>query len=224
MIYFDKNHLTMKAYIFDAFGTLFNLDKSVIGNVDNPHVPDILAYARTKQLSYTWLHSLMNKYVPFDEITKTALTDGCKKYGVADAVVEQLMPLYFEPTTFEDVLPTLKGLQAMQSVTGILSNGTRNMLQRGIAKNGMTEYINHVFSVDDIAKFKPDPAVYKMVTDKLGLDPSEVMFISSNQWDAAGAANFGFEVSWINRSNSFREAITYQDNIKELNALTDLLS
>ena len=214
----------MKAYIFDAFGTLFNLDKSVIGDVDNPHVPDILAYARTKQLSYTWLHSLMKKYVPFDEITKTALTDGCKKYGVEDAIVNQLMPLYFEPTTFDDVLPTLKGLQSRQSTTGILSNGTHDMLQRGISKNGMSAFIDHVFSVDDIAKFKPDPSVYKMVTDKLGLEPSEVMFISSNQWDAAGAANFGFKVSWINRSNTFREAITYDDNITELNALTDLLN
>ena len=106
---------------------------------------------------------------------------------------------------------------------GILSNGTNAMLQSGIAKNEMGDHIKHVFSVDDIQVFKPDPAVYRMVINGLGLAADEVLFASSNQWDVAGAASFGFEVCWVNREGQFRESVTYGENIKEVSSLTDLI-
>jgi len=182
----------IKAYIFDAFGTLFNLDGSLLDDIKHPSVSDILSYARDKQLSYTWLRSLMKSYMPFDEITTIALEDGCRKFNADSSLVEKLLPLY--------------------------------MLNSGIKKNDLSRFLDHVFSVDDIKVFKPDPAVYQMVTKKLSMNSDEVLFISSNQWDVAGAASFGFNVAWVNRSRGFRESITRGNNIKEVFALTDLLS
>jgi len=168
----------IKAYIFDAFGTLFNLDKELLRHIEHPAVSDILAYARTKQLSYTWLNSLMQTYRPFSEITRIALEDGCKKYNASTELADQLAPLYFEPTTFEDVLPTLKMLQKSSATTGILSNGTHAMLQSGIQKNDLGDYLDGVYSVDDIGMYKPAPDVYEMVTKALNLKPNEVLFSS----------------------------------------------
>ncbi len=212
----------IKAYIFDAFGTLFNLDEGLLRHIKHPAVSDILAYARTKQLSYTWLHSLMQTYRPFSEITRIALTDACKKYDAPTELVEQLAPLYFEPTTFEDVLPTLEILRKSSFTTGILSNGTHAMLQSGIQKNGLGEYLDGVYSVDDIGVYKPTPDVYAMVTKSLNLQANEVLFSSSNQWDVAGAAQFGFQVAWVNRGGVFRESITKLANVHEVNVLTDI--
>jgi len=144
----------------------------------------------------------MQAYIPFDRITKIALQDACKKSGVEQSIIDELMPLYFEPTTFDDVLAPLKVLQEKSIQLGILSNGTHQMLQSGISKNGLANLVHYVFSVDDIKVFKPDPKVYAMVTKALKLDASEITFVSSNQWDVVGAANFGFRVLWVNRNNS----------------------
>ncbi len=213
----------IKAYIFDAFGTLFNLDEGLLKHIEHPAAGDILAYARTKQLSYTWLNSLMQTYRPFSEITRIALEDGCKKYNAPIALADQLSPLYFEPTTFDDVLPTLEMLQKSSANTGILSNGTHEMLQSGIEKNGLSDYLDGVYSVDDIGVYKPAPDVYEMVTKALSLQANEVLFSSSNQWDVAGAAAFGFQVAWVNRGGVFRESITKLKNVYEVNILKDIV-
>jgi len=212
----------IKAYIFDAFGTLFNLDEGLLRHIKHPAVSDILTYTRTKQLSYTWLNSLMQTYRPFSEITRIALEDGCKKYDAPAELADQLASLYFEPTTFEDVLPTLKMLRKSSVTTGILSNGTHAMLQNGIKKNGLGDYLNAVYSVDDISVYKPAPDVYAMVTKALNLQPDEVLFSSSNQWDVAGAAQFGFRVAWVNRGQVFRESITKLANVYEVNILNNI--
>jgi len=213
----------IKACVFDAFGTLFNLDSSILADIDHPKLKDILSYAREKQLSYTWLRSLMKRYIPFDEITKIALQDGCKKYGVEVGMVEEIIPLYFEPTVFEDVMPTLAKINKTQIDTAILSNGTFAMLESGITKNEIGHFIDHVFSVDDIKIFKPDPAAYSMVTAQLKLSPEEVLFVSSNQWDVTGAASFGFNVAWVNRNDVFRESVTITPNVQEVSSLTKLI-
>jgi len=212
----------IKAYTFDAFGTLFNLDEGLLRHIKHPAVSDILAYTRTKQLSYTWLHSLMQTYRPFSEITRMALEDGCKKHDAPLELADQLAPLYFEPTTFEDVLPTLEMLRKSSVITGILSNGTHAMLQSGIKKNGLGDYLDGVYSVDDIGMYKPAPDVYTMVTKALNLQANEVLFSSSNQWDVAGAAQFGFQVAWVNRGGVFRESITKLENVYEVNILNDI--
>jgi len=213
----------IKAIVFDAFGTLFNLDSALLADINHPKLNDILDYAREKQLSYTWLQSLMKRYIPFDEITTIALQDGCKKYVVDVSMVEKIIPIYFEPTVFGDVKPALVGIKENQIETAILSNGTYAMLHSGITKNGIDQLVDHVFSVEDIKVYKPNPAVYAMVTDRLKISAKEVLFVSSNQWDVAGAASCGFNVAWVNRNDSFRESVTVSSIVKEVSSLTKLL-
>ncbi len=213
----------IKAYIFDAFGTLFNLDNRLLDHIKHPSKEDILNYARSKQLSYTWLQSLMQSYQAFDQITRIALEDGCKKYDAPSDLANALSALYFKPIIFDDVLPTLQKLQKKSKITGILSNGTHQMLRSGIQKNGLENYLNVVYSADDIGMYKPAPQVYQMVTNGLKLQAKEVLFVSSNQWDVAGAANYGLQVAWLNRHGAFREAITMKDNVREIGKCVDVL-
>jgi len=212
----------IKAIIFDAFGTLFNLDNTLLENLDHPNINSILDYTRQKQLSYTWLYSLMQSYIPFDQITKIALSDAILKYEAPNSLMEELAMLYFKPVIFDDVIPTLKTLQKSSLTVGILSNGTHSMLNAGITKNDISNYIDHVYSADDVSIFKPSPKVYEMVITDLNLNPNQILFVSSNQWDVAGALKFGYQVAWVNRSNVFRESITKSDHVKVLPSLIEL--
>ena len=215
--------MKIKAVIFDAFGTLFNLDNSILNDIVHPSVPDILNYTREKQLSYTWLHSLMNDYRSFDEITTMALSDGCKRFGASPELVQKLSRLYFAPVVFDDVIPGLQLLHKQSNVLlGILSNGTEEMLNSGIQLNQLEAFLDKVYSVDRVKVFKPDPRVYKMVTDDLRCAPAEVLFVSSNQWDVAGSARFGFQVCWLNRGDLFRESIIDHSDIKEILSLQEV--
>jgi len=213
----------IKAYIFDAFGTLFNLDQSLLKNIKHENVSHILNYAREKQLSYTWLKSLMGDYQNFEEITTTALTDACRKFNAPTDLIKQLSSIYFKPIVFSDVLSTLESLKKLNIKTGILSNGTHAMLQSGIQINSLKQFIDVVYSADDINLFKPHPSVYKMVCDGEQCEPNQIIFISSNQWDIAGAHTFGFKTAWLNRSNSFRESIISSSQIFEIKSASELL-
>ena len=212
----------IKICVFDAFGTLFNLDPSVLQDIDHPQRDAILAYARDKQLSYTWLHSLMDDFRSFAEVSTIALRDGCRKHNVSENLVPAFQPLYFQPTVFDDVLPALVRLKEEGMTTAFLSNGTHDMLQSGIAKNQMSALIDHVFSADDVRIFKPDPKVYDMVLQNGKLKKEEVLFVSSNQWDVAGAFQFGFQVCWLNRGGSFRESLIANQFIFEILSLSYL--
>jgi len=212
----------IKACIFDAFGTLFNLDSRLMEEVGHPKTKDILDYARGKQLSYTWLRTLMEDYQPFDEITRAALADGCVLHDVDVSLVGTIAGLYFNPVVFDDVVPSLAALSSQGLTLGILSNGTRPMLNSGIQSNRLDQYIDRMFSADDIHVYKPAPRVYAMVTEGLDLSPAEVLFASSNQWDVAGAARFGLSVAWINRNGVARESIADHPRVTEVSALSDI--
>lgn len=214
----------IKACIFDAFGTLFNLDQSLVENIDNENVSQLLNYAREKQLSYTWLKSLMTDYQNFEEITKIALTDACRKFNSPIELVEQLSKIYFKPVVFTDVLSTLQSLTKLNVKIGILSNGTHAMLQSGVKINSLEPLIDVVYSADDISMFKPHPSVYQMVCDGETCEPHQILFISSNQWDIAGAHKFGFTTAWLNRSQSFRESIISSSQISEINTAGEIIN
>lgn len=217
--------MMIRACIFDAFGTLFNLDPQLIKDLDHPAVQEILNYTRSKQLSYTWLYSLMGQYLPFSEITQMALKDGCKKYGAPEKLISKLSGIYFIPAVFDDVIPGLQILRKRPELTlAILSNGTIEMLNSGIQKNNLSNYMDKVYSVEKVKVFKPDPSVYKMVTDDLSCNNSEVLFVSSNQWDVAGAASFGFQVCWLNRTQQFRESITKLEYVREIGSLNEIIN
>ncbi len=208
--------------IFDAFGTLFNLDTALLNDIGHPKKNDILQYTREKQLSYTWLFSLMDTYESFSEVTYRALTDGIKKYNAPLSLLDDFASLYMQPVVFDDVRTCLNQLKKEGKQTGILSNGTKEMLTSGIELNGLSHNLDHVFSVEDVKIFKPHKSVYGMVTEKLEKEPSEITFVSSNQWDVAGAHHFGFNTVWVNRSGIFKESIIDDEKIHEVGSLDEL--
>lgn len=203
-----------QAYIFDAFGTLFNLDvpTTEIDELTNGKGAEVLAIWRAKQLEYSWLRTLMQQYKPFSEVTKEALQFAMESVGVdSEKLPEILLPIYEKATAFPEVKSTLATLKKQDFVTAILSNGTPQMLNNGAEHAELTEYLDHIISVDDIHIFKPDPQVYNYALNKLNRFEDEVTFVSSNQWDVAGAAAFGLPTVWLNRKKEIRQPILAAD-------------
>jgi len=174
---------------------------------------------RQKQLEYTWLRSLMGRYVDFAQVTAQALHYALQVYAIEDAALEQrLLLAYNQLTSYTEVKDTLKQLRESGIATAILSNGSPSMLQAAVEHAGLTDLIDEVISVDQLGIYKPDPRVYQLALDSFGVTKSQVLFHSSNAWDVAGAVNFGFNVAWINRFSQPPEPLSKPPHL----ILTDL--
>lgn len=198
----------IKACVFDAFGTLFNLQIpfAEIDQLTSGQGKQLMDIWRKKQLEYTWLHSLMQAYQPFSELTKKALTFAMESLGVDEpALFDLLLPIYEKANCFPAVPSVLGQLQSQGIRTAILSNGTPKMLEAGAKNAGIDTVLDHIFSVASVKVFKPDPKVYQLALDQLNGTKSEILFISSNQWDIAGAARFGLMTVWLNQYGQVRE-------------------
>ena len=222
----------LRALVFDAYGTLFNVH-SVIATCEElfPGKGAALSQLwRTKQLEYSWLRSLMGRYVDFNQVTREGLQYACKSLGLAfsDAVLAQLDNAYRTLALFPETLPTLQQLRLQQPGIKlvILSNGAPEMLNAVVAHNALDVLLDAVLSVDEVGIFKPDPRVYRLACDRLQLDRSQIGFVSSNGWDAAGAKAFGFATFWINRSDAPAEGlgVTPDRVMKSLAELPALLA
>jgi 2-haloacid dehalogenase len=194
----------VKALVFDAYGTLFDVH-SVIKLCDElwPGKGTALSQLwRTKQLEYTWQRSLMQRYEDFTHVTEAGLRYGCKALGLAldEAARSRLMQAYLRLDTYPEVSETLKRLAGRE--LAILSNGSPAMLDPVVANAGLSEILDAVISVDSLRIFKPDPRVYKLAVDRLGVPTGSIGFVSSNCWDAIGAKAFGFRVYWCNRAGA----------------------
>ena len=157
---------------------------------------------RAKQLEYTWLRSLMGRYADFTAVTRDALEHACKVLHLAlDAKNSaQLMAAYNHLALYPDARDALDDLSGFK--LAILSNGSPAMLDPLVKNAGLTDVLSAVISVDAVKIFKPDPRVYQLAPDMLGVDKAEIGFVSSNYWDAVGAKIFGFKVFWINRADA----------------------
>lgn len=192
----------IKACVFDAFGTLFNLDIPIqeVQEIAQDRTEELMKIWRAKQLEYSWLRAAMQSYIPFNEVTHQALEFAMNETGIKEVnLFELLMPIYNHPITFPNVKPVLQQLKTLKIKTAILSNGTPEMLLAGINKTGIDLLIDQVLSVDEIKTFKPNPKVYAMACEKLDLKKSDIFFISSNRWDIAGAGTFGLRGIWLNQ-------------------------
>jgi 2-haloacid dehalogenase len=213
----------MDAFVFDAYGTLFDVH-SVVRRCDAfwPGKGPALSQAwRTKQLEYTWLRSLMGRYAPFSQVTWDALQWACDFLELegSDDQLKQLMGEYLRLDPFPDVPETLEKLEGGK--LAILSNGSPDMLDPVVAHAGLR--LDAVLSVDAVKAYKPAPAVYQLAVDKLGVeDKRAITFVSSNCWDAIGAKSFGFRVFWINRAGAPVDRLGFMpDGV--LATLSDLL-
>ena len=218
---------SIRALVFDAYGTLFNVH-SVMTTCEAlfPGKGNALSQLwRTRQLEYSWLRSLMGRYVDFNQVTRESLQVACASLGLtySDAVSTQLSNAYRTLALFDDTLPTLQQLRRQQPAfkLAILSNGAAEMLNAVVAYNKLDAMLDAVLSVDEVAIFKPDPRVYQLACDRLRFSRDEIGFVSSNGWDAAGAKSFGFKTFWINRTNATVDALGVTPD-RVLSSLTEL--
>ncbi|MEQ9326223.1 MAG: haloacid dehalogenase type II [Rhodospirillales bacterium] len=217
----------MEACVFDAYGTLFDVAAAArrcqadLGDNAAP----LAQIWRTKQLEYTWLRSLMGAYVDFWQITGDGLDFALETLGIDNpALRERLMQLYRELDAYPEVPDVLKQLKAAGLKLAVLSNGSPDMLNAAVSHAGLDGLLDASLSVDDLGIYKPHPSVYQLAVDRLGVSaPSKIAFMSSNAWDAAGAATYGFRVNWVNRFGQKRERLPDGPE-NELNDLRQLPS
>ncbi len=218
----------ISACVFDAYGTLFDIKAAVdqgAGDLGDK-AKQLGEIWRAKQLEYTWLRSLMGVYEDFWQITGASLDYAFDALGIDDDELRaHLMELYFRLDTYAEVKEMLEKLKAGGMKTAILSNGSPSMLISAVRNAGIQDLFDDIFSVDDLGIFKPHPSVYKMAQDRLQSEAEDICFMSSNAWDVAGAANFGFSVVWVNRLGQRLERIPGDParQIKDLSQLPALL-
>ena len=191
------------AYVFDAYGTLFDVHAAVrrfAGEI-GPDGQQLSEIWRAKQLEYSWVRTLMGAYQDFWALTEQALDHAFAKVPTADKSLRQkLLDAYWKLDCYPEVPAILRALKADGAKVAILSNGSPAMLEAAVRSAALETVIDEVFSVDSLQRFKTEPAVYEMVTTAWRLYPSKISFQSSNRWDVAGAAQFGFRTVWINRA------------------------
>ena len=217
----------IKACVFDAYGTLFDLRSAV--EAQRPrlgeHADAVAATWRTKQLEYTWLRSLMGRHADFWTVTETSLDFALESNGIdlAEATQsglrEALMQAYLQLSAYAEVPATLATLRQGGFHLAILSNGSPAMLDPVVQNADLSDQFEVVLSVESVKTFKPEPCVYQLAVDTLNLRREQILFLSSNAWDVAGAASFGFRVVWINRFAQPRERLPGQPDAQ----LTDLI-
>jgi 2-haloacid dehalogenase len=192
-----------KAYVFDAYGTLFDVHSVIEAGRSITTDPQALSILwRQKQLEYTWLRSLMGRYEDFWAITEQALRFAISRLGIAatESQITMLMDAYLGLGCFPEVRDALGRLG--DRPLGILSNGAPRMLEAVVRANGLHEIIQHVLSVDAVKIYKPSPKVYELGTRAFGLAARDILFVSSNAWDVAGAKAFGYRTCWCNRQKA----------------------
>lgn len=203
----------IKALVFDAYGTLLyisSLDERLSYHFKE-QAGQINSIWRQKQLQYTWLRSLMDRYKPFAQVTKEALEFACKDVGVelSEEISADLMDHYFILNAFPEVPEILKVLSQSHSCA-ILSNADMPMLQRACDHNGISQFLETILTVDFARVNKPAPSVYELITQHFLCERDEVAFISSNTWDVAGAKSFGLKSIWLNRTNGTMETLGFE--------------
>ena len=200
----------ISACVFDAYGTLFDVHSAVghhrarLGDK-----ADAVSMAwRTKQLEYTWLRSIMDRYVDFWQITSDGLDFALEANGVNDSSLrDDLLNAYLTLDCYPEVPAVLNTLKDAGMQTAILSNGSPMMLAAAVDSAGLGNLLDDVISVDMLGVFKPAMDVYQQVLEHLDVGRAQVSFQSSNAWDAAGASTFGFKVAWCNRFGQSRERL-----------------
>lgn len=195
--------MAFSAYVFDAYGTLFDVHAAVrrhAGEIgpDGQVLSDIW---RAKQLEYSWVRTMMGAYADFWQLTEQALDFAFAKVPSADPKLRhKLLDAYWRLDCYPEVPAVLKALKASGAKLAILSNGSPAMLESAVKSAALDLILDDVFSVDAVRRFKTDPSVYDLATTAWRLYPKAISFQSSNRWDVAGAARFGFRTVWVNRA------------------------
>jgi 2-haloacid dehalogenase len=195
------NHI--KAIAFDLYGTLFDVH-SVAVQCDEQFPgrgQEISNVWRQKQLEYTWLRSLMNRYIPFEHVTEEALRFTIRHLGLEldERACRSLSDAYLRLQAYPEVPDALRALRDRGLKLAILSNGSPHSIDAVVTNAGLRNSFDHLLSVDPVRVYKPDNRAYELAEQTFGVGRREILFVSSNAWDATGARYFGFPTCWINR-------------------------
>ena len=213
----------IKAIIFDAYGTLFDVNSAAEKCKDKigSKWESFSNYWRTTQLEYTWLRSLMKRHKDFWKITEDSLDKSIKVFNINPDMKSELLDLYKILSPYPEVKETLKLLKEKNYKLSILSNGTPSLLKRLVSRNNI-EVFDDIFSVEEVGIFKPDSKVYDIPIKKYEIEKNEVAFLSANTWDVSGGGNYGFNAIWVNRNNTIFDNLDYSP-VNQINNLKHLL-
>lgn len=224
----------VKACVFDAYGTLFDVNAAAREVANSPERQgfalvwqQVAQDWRLKTLQYTWLRTITGEYRDFWQITEDALDWALEASDQRDPELRRLLlGLFWSLKSYEDVFDVLENLQSKGIRSAILSNGTREMLTSAVENAGIGALLEHVLSIEALARFKPSRAVYDLVGEAMGVAPDEVLFVSSNGWDVAGAASYGFGTLWVNRAGEPLDRLTGQPDrvARDLTAVSEIVS
>ncbi|MBB5722332.1 2-haloacid dehalogenase [Loktanella ponticola] len=220
--------MPIKTCIFDAYGTLFDVNAAARLAAAEPGRdalaavwPQVARDWRLKQLQYTWLRAVAGQHCDFWQVTQDGLDWAMEAAGLDDVELrERLLALYWELPAYAEVPDMLAELNARGLQAGILSNGSPDMLAGAVESAGLGEFISASLSVETVGVFKPHASVYDLVEAHYGCARDEVLFVSSNGWDAAGASGYGFTTAWVNRAGEPMDRLY----AKPHHVLTDLTS
>jgi 2-haloacid dehalogenase len=217
----------IKAIIFDAYGTLFDVNsatkkcKDKIGN----KWESFANYWRTTQLEYTWLRSLMNRHKDFWQVTEDSLDKSMKAFKIDSSMRSELLSLYKILSIFPEVKGVLNNLKEKNYKLAILSNGTPALLNELVKSNNLDNFFDDIFSIEEVGIYKPDSKVYNLPINRYQIQKDEVAFLSANTWDVSGGGNYGYNAVWVNRNNNIFDNLDYQPKhqVKQLGELLDLI-
>ena len=217
----------IKAIIFDAYGTLFDVNSAAekCKNKIGEKWEDFANHWRTTQLEYTWLRSLMNRHKDFWQVAEDSLKKSMEAYKIETSMRNDLLNLYKVLSPFEEVLETLKSLKEKKYKLAILSNGTPELLNELVKTNNLESFFDDIFSIEEVGVYKPDIKVYDIPIKKYGIKKNEVIFLSSNTWDVSGGGNYGYQSIWVNRNKNIFDYLDYKpkNQINSLKGLLDII-
>jgi 2-haloacid dehalogenase len=213
-----------KAVVFDAYGTLFDVNSAAEKCKDKIGAKweTFANFWRTTQLEYTWLRSLMKRHKNFWDITEDSLDKSMKVFNIDKNMKNELLSLYKILSPYPEVRGVLEDLKKKNFKLAILSNGTPDLLNELVENNKLNNLFDDLFSIEDVKIYKPDPSVYELPIKKYRIKSSEITFLSANTWDVSGGGNFGYNSIWVNRHNSVFDILDFEPK-NEINNLTQLL-
>ena len=217
----------VKAIIFDAYGTLFDVNSAAEKCKDKigDKWEGFANFWRTTQLEYTWLRSLMDRHKDFWQVTEDSLDKSIKVFNIDPSMRNELLNLYKILSPYKEVPETLKTLKEKKFKLAILSNGTPSLLDQLVKSNHLDNLFDDIFSIEQVGIYKPSSRVYDMPIKKYNINKSEVAFLSANTWDVSGGGNYGYQSIWVNRNNTIFDNLDFKPKyqITDLNKLIKLI-
>ena len=219
--------MSAKAIIFDAYGTLFDVNSAAEKCKDKigDKWEGFAGFWRTTQLEYTWLRSLMKRHKDFWKITEESLDKSMRVFNIDNAMRNELLNLYKTLSLYPEVKEVLDNLKKRNYKLSILSNGTPALLNELVKSNNLENIFDDLFSIEEVGVYKPHSKVYEIPIKKYKINSDEIVFLSANTWDVSGGGNYGYKSIWVNRNKAIFDNLDYKpkNEISNLSQLLDII-